>query len=460
MTSVKLWVSIICMFWSMVGCSQVPSALIISPYAGMDRVRFNPALGISSAYQWDATLVGGHLFAKTDYGFLRSANLINFINRSSDALLIDARTDIPESSDRPIVIFDEDGGSKSFFLSGLINGPSFSFALGDQTRVGLFSNIRLHASSTSIPENFGIYELNQSYQTDIVNLEQGVASFASWIEIGGHLSKRIDELSFGVNIKLLRPTEGGYINSKGSAQYNFIDSILTIANPPAIELAYTTSSINSNSLQTDINGGGIGLDIGVAYHSDFWSAGASITDIGALRYKTNVEIYTTELLSALTEIRTQDYRDFSTLRDLIDQFQNDQNLMPDNFGVFSVGLPTRLSLFGDYSYDERISVSGVINQRLPLFPNSLAANNSLVVTPRYETSLFSYYLPITLLEYSSVSIGSAVRIGPLTIGTDHLPSVFINSDFNGSDLYFNLKIYPFNQKGRTGKGSNVLCPMF
>lgn len=451
------------MIWSLSGYGQVPTSLSIGPYAGMDRVRFNPALGINTSYNWDATLVGSHMFADTDYGFLRSANLLNFLSRSSDARLIDARVDIPESSDSPLIIFDEDGGSKSLYLSGIINGPSFSFALGEQTRLGLFSNIRLHASSSSIPENFGIYELNQSYQTNVINLEQGLASFASWMEIGAHLSKRIEDLSFGVNIKLLRPTEGAYLNSQGSAQYDFVDSILTIANPPAIELAYTSSSINANTIQSDINGGGIGLDIGIAHQTDFWSMGASITDIGALRYKTNVEIYTTEVLSTLSEIRTQDYRDFSTLRDLIDQFQNDQSITPDNFGVFSVGLPTRLNLYGDYNYNERISISGVINQRLPIFPNSLAANNSVVVTPRYETRHFSYFLPITLLEYSSLRVGSAFRIGPLTIGTDHLPSVFINSDFKGSDIYFNLKIYPFNQQGRSGKkggGGDLPCPMF
>lgn len=458
-TSVRLWSVIIGVIASITCAAQVPSALSISPYASMDRIRLNPALGINSTYQWDATITGAHIFGSTDYGFIRSANLLNLSSKISDARIIDARSDIPETSDVPVVIFDEDGGTKSFYLSGIINGPSFSLALSDDTRIGVFTNGRFHASSTSIPENFGFYELNQSFQTNVINSDRGVASFAAWMEIGAHLSKRIEELSFGVNIKILRANEGGYLNSQETASYDFVDSIINVANPPNIDLAFTNASINANSYESTINGSGIGLDVGVSYTSDFWSAGLSITDIGALRYKTNVEIYSTEILSTLTEIRTQDYRSFDSLRELLDRFQNDQDIRPDNFGVFSVGLPTRLTLHGDYKYDEQISISGVINQRLPFFPNSLAANNSLVVTPRYETPIWSFYLPVTLLEYSSLRIGSAFRIGPLTVGTDHLSSVFFNSDFRGSDLYVNLKIYPFGSGGRDGKGS-VLCPMF
>ena len=456
--SVRLWSVIIGVFVGITCIAQVPSALGIDRFASMDRVRLNPALGINSSYRWDATITGAHLFGSTDYYFLRSASLLNLSGIIPDARIIDSRAAIPETSDVPIIIFDEDGGTKSIYLSGIINGPSFSISLGDNTRVGVFTNARFHASSTSIPENFGVYELNQSFQTNIINSDRGVASFGSWMEIGGHLSKRIEALSFGVNIKILRANEGGYINSQENVAYSFVDSIITVANPPNIDLAFTNSSINANSYQSTINGSGIGLDIGATYTTDFWSAGMSISDIGALRYKTNVEIYTTEILSTLTEVRTQDYRNFTSPRELLDRLQNDLNISPDNFGVFSVGLPTRLTLHGDYQYNEEISISGIINQRLPLFPNSLAANNSLVITPRYETPLWSFYLPITLLEYSSLRIGSAFRVGPLTIGTDHLSSVLFNSDFRGSDVYVNLKVYPFSSDHRNGKG--VLCPMF
>ena len=458
-TSVKLW-SIIISFLSSITClAQVPSSLSLSPYASIDRIRLNPALGINSAYKWDATIVGGHISTASDYTFLRSANLLNIISRSSDATIIDAISEIPETSDVPVLIFDLDGGRKSFYLSGTIAGPSFSVGLGEDTRLGVFTNARVHASSTMIPENLGIYELNESYQTNVINFDEGVASFASWLEIGAHLSKRIDELSFGVNLKILRANEGGYINSKETTAYEFIDSVIIINSAPNVEMALTNSTINANTYRSTINGSGIGLDIGVAYNTDFLSAGISLNDIGVLRYKTNVEIYSREILSTLTDVRTQDYRSFENLRDLLDRFQNFQGISPDNFGVFSVGLPTRLTLYGDYLYDDKISISGVINQRLPIFANSLAANNSLVITPRYETDVWSYYLPITILEYSSFRIGSAFRIGPLTIGTDHLSSVFLNTDFNGSDLYFNLKIYPFNSTGTKG-GKDVLCPTF
>ncbi len=444
------------------GYSQIPTSLSVSPYAGIDRIHLNPALGIKSIYGWDVTLAGAHLFASNDYTFLRTANLLNLNGRLSDAGLIVARGDIPESSNRPLVIFDEDEGSKSLYLNGRINGPSFSIDLGSNTRVGLFSNIRIHASSSDIPENFGVFELNQSFQTNIIEIERGSASFASWMEIGAHVSKNIDNISFGANFKLLRGNEGGLVNSNVEAAYDFVDSIITVTGVPDFELAFTNASINASSFQTDINGSGIGLDFGVVYQTELLQLGASVADIGVIRYKSNVEIYTPDILSTITEVRTQDFRNFTSLRNLIDQFQIDQNITPDLFGVFSIGLPTRLSLFGDYQYNNDISISAVINQRLPLFPNSLKATNSLVITPRYETSLWSFYLPVTILEYSSLRVGSAFRVGPLTIGSDHLSSILFNSDFSGSDIFFNLKIYPFRSYNRKGgrRGGDVICPEF
>ncbi len=455
-----IWLSLVCSFAN----GQVPSALGLSPYSGISRIHINPSLGIQSAYKWDATLTGAHIFGQSDYAFIRKANLLNLSSALTDAQVIDAQSEIPEQSDGSTsIIFDEDGGSKMMYLRGSITGPSVTFNLGSSTRVGLFSNLRGHLSSSDIPENFGLYELNQSYVTNIIDIDPGLISYASWMEIGAHISKRIENITFGANIKILRGHEGGYIDSNVDVDYGFVDSIISVAGVLDYDIAFTNSSINTNSLETNFNGGGIGLDFGVSYQTELFQVGASLMDIGVIQYNSNVEIYTSDILSSITDVRTQDFRNFSTLRSFMDQLQNDLSLTPDNFGVFSIGLPTRFTLYGDYPYNENISVSALLNQRLPLFANSLKANNTLVITPRYETDLISVFLPITVYEYQSIRIGTAMRVGPVTIGTDHLSSVFFNSDFTGSDVFFNLTLYPFNQSsttssGRGGKG--VSCPMF
>jgi len=460
---VKLSLFIILGLLSTFVTGQVPTSLSIGPYSGVERIHLNPALGISSDYHWDAT-IGAHLFAQTDYSFVRDASLLNLIGQLNNATVIDAQNLIPEQRNSPLILFDLDGGKKELFLRGKVIGPSFTISLNPSTRVGLFSSFRSNISSSDIPENFGIYELNLSYSTNIIDIDPGSISGASWLEVGAHFSKSIGTSSFGFNIKILRGYEGGYIESNLDDSYQFVDSVVTVNNIPLFETAFTNSSINSGSFLPDVNGSGIGIDIGVSHQSEGLSLGASILDIGVLQFKSNLEIYTQDVLANITQIRTQDFRGFTSVRSLIDQLQRDLDITPDVFGVFSVGLPTRVSLYGDYQYDQNISISANLNQRLPIFPHSLKSNNTLVITPRYETSLFSFFLPITVYEYKSVRVGTAFRVGPLTIGSDHISSVLIPTDFRGSDIFLTLNIYPFGNKrdgsGSGGRGRDPMCPKF
>ena len=270
-------------------------------------------------------------------------------------------------SQDPLIIFDLDGGPKSGFLNSRLNGPAFTASLADGARVGLFSSFRIHGSAPTIPTNFGVYELNESYNTNIIDIDHSNIALASWLEIGAHFSKELDNLSFGVNLKILRGHEGIYINSDTDDNYAFVDSIITVTENVDFDLGYTTRSINANSLQSNFNGSGIGIDLGISARMDQWDFGVSVLDIGAIQYSGDVEIYSQSVLSEITTIRTQDFRNFSSLRSFIDQLQNDLSIVPDQFGAFSIGLPTRLTLYADYHYRDEISISGLINQRLPLF---------------------------------------------------------------------------------------------
>lgn len=442
---------------------QIPTSLSISPYSGVERIQFNPALGTYTPYTWDATLVGGHIFAYSNYAFVRKASLLNLGGQLQDAVVIDAQGEIPETSNVPLVLFDLDGGKKEGFLRGRIIGPAITLDLKNNMRVGIFSNFRAYGSTSDIPENFGIYELNRSYGTEIIDVDIGSMSAATWLEIGGHFSKQIENMSFGANIKYIRGNEGVFIESQTDDDYDFIDSVVITSPIVNFEVAFTNSSINANSFQLDYNGTGLGIDIGFHIELERITAGAAITDIGVIQYRNNVEIYSQEVLQNITTIRTQDYRDFSNPRAFIDQLQNDLNLTPDEFGVFSIGLPTRLTLHGVYRYNRDISISGVIHQRLPFFKNSLKSNNTLVITPRYDSKWISYFFPLTLYEYKSFRLGAAFRAGPFTLGTDHLASIFLPSDFKGSDVFFSLRMYPFNQDATVNNRHNsrgLDCPNF
>lgn len=446
--------------------AQVPSALSDPFTPGIERINLNPALGVHSPYAWDISLAGGYLHAQTDYAFLRSASLLTFVNRASEAQYVDRISLIPETAAVPLFIFDEDGGDKSAFVKGRILGPGITLSLDPDTKVGIFSQYRTEFSAARIPEAFGFYELNNSYATMIIDSDPATASFASWLEIGAHFSKQIDELSFGANIKILRANEGGYLSSNTDFTFPFVDSVLTTESQLNYDLGFTTEYIDGTGSPTSFNGGGIGIDIGANFITDFGNIGIAIHDIGALRFSTNVESYTSDILAGIEEIRTQDLREFTDIRGFLDNVQSQLDIEPDLFSVFSVGLPTRLTLQGEYTYSEDITIAAQINQRLPILPNSLQALNTVVITPTYTKGFFTAYVPVTIYEYSALRVGTAFRIGPLTIGTDHLTSVLFNHDFRGSDVFARLTITPFSVDGSgggyksRGNGKEVKCPIF
>ena len=360
-----------------------------------------------------------------------------------------------------MIIFDEDGGSKEIFFKGRILGPSLTFSLDESTRVGIFSQYRAELSSSDIPQGFGFYELNDSFFTEEIDVDNGNLSAASWLEIGAHFSKQIENISFGVNIKTLRASEGGYIESREDLTYQFIDSVIITEGRLDYDLAFTNQAINDGFSPLASNGSGIGIDVGFSYNTPLWSLGGAIHDIGVIQFKTNVESYTPEVFFGVEEIRTQNLRDFSDVSSFLLNIQEELDIEPDFFSVFSIGLPTRLTLQGEYYYNADITIAAQLNQRLPVFENSLKSLNSLVVTPSIKKGTVTAYLPISIIEFSRLRMGTAFRVGPLTIGSDHLTSVFFNHDFRGSDVYARLSITPFGRgKSKKRRGKDVACPIF
>jgi hypothetical protein len=123
-----------------------------------------------------------------------------------------------------------------------------------------------------------------------------------------------------------------------------------------------------------------------------------------------------------------------------------------------VRLPTFVSAQFDYNlYASRLYLNGTLIQGIPVpkYKFGLRHANSLSVTPRYETFMFEFALPISLYEYRYPQLGAAIRLGPITIGSDKLISWIKNTNLFGADLYFHLKL-PFRYHPKCkGKGDKT-----
>ena len=440
--------------------AQLPLPMGLGNPQGLTRIYNNPAEGTEHPQTWDAILVGGYLFGQTNYAEIRKSSLLSLSSNLQNATIIDSQFEIPETSTDPIVVFDENGGRKELFINTQLLGPGVSFQSGNQ-RIGIFSNFRIHASSSNIPENFGIYELNNSYETEIIDLDPTSISAASWLEIGGHWSKSYDQFNLGINAKYLRTHEGAFGNSSIDADFGFIDSTVMVNTPIELEFAFTTAAINSSDLNLEFNGSGFGIDIGGTFqYSDRLKFGASLLDIGLLSFSKNTEYYSMESLSLISTIRTQDYRNSGSIRSLIDQFQSLQNISPEIDRSFSIGLPTRLSLSFDYHVKKNIFLAGQISQRLPIFSNSLKSVNRIVINPSIQFKSVTLFSPVTIHEFRIINLGLGFQLGPVVLGTDQLTNLLFPNDLNSGDIYFAVHLYPFNGNDSVRNKSSVLCPKF
>ncbi len=446
--------------------AQESLGLHMDNYSGTDLMLWNPANATSSANKWDITLGSTHLFGFSDYAFLRNSSLFGLINDVELAQVIDARGNIPNDSDtRPLLIYDEDFGDKIFSTKLNVSGPAISLQINEKWRVGLFTRMRAHATAPDIPEPLGVFELNDArFVNFTLNLVPVSGAALYFFEFGGHVSTQLfDDWSIGGNIKAQIASEGFFLDSNTRTAIPFDPeriSGLGISGGRGffedISLGTTNNTINSEEFSPFDNldsGIGLGIDLGARITKETWSAGLSIIDFGFVRMRNNAELYT--ILNSFEELFFDDYLLISSPREALDQIVSDlgSDIFIDN--GFSIGLPTGLVLQGSVKLNAALNLSGQFTQRIPLFNNSLARENSIAVVPHYSTKWLSLFTPITLYEYSQVRVGFAARIGFLTVGSDHLGTLFRDHDFRGSDLYVKLSVFPFStNRSKKSKDNN------
>jgi len=444
---IVLFALIIVVYYNTVG-AQRSMAFYGDRYSGYEQLHANPALSTYSPYAWDFTLAGLHGFGYSDYAYIRKSSLLSLRSAINRLEVIEAQSEVPDANNVPLLIFDEDRGSKSGVVHGRILGPSLRFSVANFS-FGVGTSYRGHASSFNIPENLGTYELNESISTQVINLSESQFSYATWSEVNFNLAKSTGSSSFGISIKLLQSGGAtGYLNNNSSSSFAFVDDVITIPET-GVNLDYALNFESIDNSELDLTNGDIslGFDIGYAYTGSTFSAGISLLNIGTLR-NSNIGVSVLTRTTGNLSLDLAEYRALSDPLALESQVLSDLPIISSNENL-QIGLPTALHIHGDWKYNDFLKISGSFFMRTPVFKNSLKADNLLQVTPRYESKLLSVFMPVTLYEYSKPRIGLAARFGFLTVGSEHLSSVFLSQDFRGSDIYMKLSFFPVWQANHT-----------
>jgi len=407
-------------------------------FAGIQSALFNPSNIVDSKYKVDVTFTSASGTGQNDlYG-------VNFAN------ILDGGYDLDTQASKNFK-----SNNRGNFNADIM-GPSVMLNINPFHSVALFTRVRSVTNLVGINGQL-VDEVNKDVNASDNFLisggnPNGVSN--SWAEIGASyatvLFDRDDHfVKGGITLKYLMAGVNGYINGNDlSVAFTKNDA------DPSLSEYYSTGTIktaasydyaNGNDPKFDMASAGVGVDLGFTYEYRTnchtcegnrykFKAAASITDIGKLNYKNIVE-NTYNITGRVTQ------QDIDDADDIFKFFDANYTKIDSRKGV-KANLPTALHTNFDWNINQRfyLNLSGDFSLVDAKKVNGTAIANSVTFSPRYETRQFSFYVPVTYMQYSGTQIGAGFRAGPLFIGSGTLFTNLFSNTSKGCNIYAGLKL--------------------
>ncbi|TRO63323.1 DUF5723 family protein [Christiangramia sabulilitoris] len=412
----------------------------IDNYSGIHGVLNNPASIHGSGLKLDINLISTSAFAGSDYISLDKKILLEingefFINDSIEKF---SRSD------------------NNIYGNLEVLGPSAMYQLSPKHSIGITTRLRsflnLNGISGQLIEDFiEDFDSKENYDFNM-NKFNGTAHI--WGEIGLTYGRSLLEfeghrITGGISLKYLLGGGALYSNTTDfQGRYNMFNEILTTTG----SLRYgSTPGIDSDYINVKRSSSGVAGDAGIVYrllkNEDFngislsqntykLKVGISVTDIGTIHYNNSEEIE----YNMINELNTNNLTGTSIEEILEENYREKER----KTFTSEINLPTAIHGFIDYYIQEKLFVS--INGSFSLLSDSKKyANriiNTVTATPRFESKLFSFYLPLSVRQYEVLSAGAGFRFGPLTLGSGSVLTNLFSDRARSTDIYLALKI-PF-----------------
>ncbi|GAA3520689.1 DUF5723 family protein [Aquimarina addita] len=448
-------------------------------YSGVNSVIFNPANIVDSRFKTDINLFGVSAITGNDYYGLKLGDLF------------DDNFDIEDDANK------SPKEKNNVFGNIDVLGPSFMFNINDKNSIAVFTRGRVfyninEVNGTTLENITNDFDENEDF---VVNEGDFYATANAWAEVGVSYARVIMDkeqhfLKGGISLKYLQGL--GNVYSEGNNVNIDFD-----ADGSALPTGGTTGSIDttgevsygySNNLEEDtddfevVSGAtGIGADIGFVYewrpdykeHTLTDSKGQSYPLKDVNKYKLKFGLSITDLGSINYDDGTEETYDINnTISE--EQFENEddfQDVLESFYTLTAAGnttkavLPTALHLNADWNINHKFYVN--LNTDLSLISkskvNASRIANVVSLTPRFESKWFSFYSPISVVQYSGFQWGAGLRAGPLYIGSGSIVSLLISDNSKAADIYAGLKIPIYQSRPKDKDGDGVLdkiddCP--
>ncbi len=457
-----------------------------SHYGGITNVNFNPAIA-NSPFIVDVNLIGVAATINNNYlGVDRKAilhpSLFSDVNFQRDYL-----------HERV------NGKDKRAYFGAQVQGPlSFMFSFSDKKGKSKNKNaigFSYHANAVFNADNVTEVFARTAYlglgaqaeaATHYLNreLHNGNLSMkgAMWNDFGITYSRVIYEkgenlIKVGGTLKLLQPIAGfyGYVKNLNykwteydqlsiyntEAQYAYSDNLLTSSGNPKQNAKQNITDYAKNAVGFRAGKPSAAVDMGMIYewypeknkseemdcHCETFAdkkhyklaVGFSVIDLGALRFKRGE--YSQNFYADIREWNVRGAQFNDGLQSLDDTIRSRFAVKPSS-NYFNIWLPSRFNIFVDYFIykDFGITATAMISPNMSPNQRMIHHVTTFAITAKYENKWIGVYVPLSYDLMGKISLGTTLRLGPLTIGTQDLLGLFAKKYVYNADIHASLKV--------------------
>ncbi|MBP4138428.1 DUF5723 family protein [Flavobacterium geliluteum] len=436
-------------------------------YAGVQSVLFNPASIADSRFKTDINLFSISGAVQND---LYGVKLFDVYKDGYDFDREAKRS--PLNQNNALVNFD-------------IMGPSFMFNIAPKHTIAVFTRARSVTNLRNVNGNL-IDQVKEGLdEASDFNFNAGNVNGASntWGELGISYAAVLYQnnqhfLKGGLTAKYLQGGVNGYVKGQDvnvAFNENTVDPDRgTLVSNGQITVGTSQDFEANEDYKFDSNANGFGFDLGLVYEwrpdyeqYDLSKAkradnnfrdlnkyklrfGLSVTDIGSINYK---------------KARQDTYDVNGTItQEMINDAGNFYEFLEDNYTKTSskigmkTNLPTALHADVDWNMYRKfyLNLNGDINMVAANKVNGYGIANRVSLTPRYESRWFSFYVPMTYMQYSGMQVGSGLRVGAFFVGSGSVLTNLVSKESKAVDFHLGIKIPVYEKKFRDRDEDGVI----
>jgi outer membrane protein OmpA-like peptidoglycan-associated protein len=446
------------------GFAQDFSGYSSENYNGVNGVFFNPAHVVDNRYRWDVNLAS---FSVTGNNDLATFNVFN----TNDSVKF-------KTEDKANLYFNAD-----------VHGPSVMFKLNSRSSLALTTRGRMMANLDHLPGNLAtsLTDTNGvSFPFD-VNAGSFNVSAHAWAEFGvtyGRILALTDKHTFSGGITLK------YLAGLGSI-YSNVTNLNTIVNDSSGNtflrhgsggFNYEEGGIDLSNIQFQINGTGVGGDIGFEYEyrpmgnhdingSSHYKIKASLAllDVGSIHYNTkgggSYILNTGNNSQGGDTLNLDRFQNVKSQADFDNAVKNSNGVLSrtDSISSYNMSLPTSLVGAIDYNAIGKLyfNLAGMVS--LTSGTSKFTKTHTLdyvTLAPRYEIKSFAVALPLTINQIDGFKAGISFRLGPVFFGSGSAITVLANGGkIQNADGHFGIEFGSFEKNKKIRKKETPVLPV-